>query len=99
MSTVSDRNFVVGDIVSHFKRDMTDLVSTNPDVYLYKILAFAHHTETGEPLVIYKALYNEPSLGVHYGIYARPYDMFMSKVDKEKYPNSVQEYRFEKYNS
>ena len=29
-------------------------------------------------------------------ICARPYDMFMSKVDKYKYPDIIQEYRFEK---
>ena len=77
----------VGDIVRHFKREyVTDDSSM---AYLYKILAFATHTETGEQLVIYEALY-EP-----YKICARPYDMFMSEVDKEKYPDIKQRYRFE----
>ena len=40
----------VGDIVRHFKREWVDQNSTK---YLYKVLAFAEHTETGERLVIY----------------------------------------------
>ena len=66
-------------------------------LYLYKILAFAKHTESKETLVIYQALYEDDVLGVHFGIYARPYDMFMSEVDHEKYPDIKQKYRFEKY--
>lgn len=39
--------------------------------------------------MVYRALYGDNEL------YFRPYDMFLSKVDKEKYPNVKQEYRFE----
>ena len=39
--------------------------------------------------MLYKKLYGE---GLRY---IRPYDMFLSKVDKNKYPDVQQEYRFE----
>ena len=86
---IEQRDLVVGDIVRHFKREW---VSETTSEYLYKILAFASHTETGERLVIYQGLYPP------FKICARPYDMFMSKVDKKKDPNSKQQYRFEKFN-
>ncbi len=81
------RDIQVGDIVQHFKREW---VSPETSEYLYKILAVAHHTENGEKLVIYQALY------APFKICARPYDMFMSEVDREKYPDIRQKYRFEK---
>ena len=82
-----DRVFVSGDVVRHFKR----LELTNPDLqYLYEFLGVASHTETGEEFAIYRALYGERK------ICARPLDMFMSEVDRDKYPNAKQQYRFER---
>ena len=81
-----NRNLKIGDIVQHFKREFVDPKSSE---YLYQILAFAHHTESGEMLVVYRALYPP------YKTCARPFDMFMSEVDREKYPDVKQQYRFE----
>lgn len=77
-----DRTISTGDIVKHFKGN------------LYQIIDIAEHTETGETLVVYKALY--PDKAGKFKTYARPYDMFMSKVDTKKYPDVEQEYRMEK---
>ena len=85
----------VGDIVQHFKREV--LFDKNNQLYLYKILEIAEHTETGEKLVIYQALYDSDAMGIHFGVFARPFDMFISEVDRDKYPDIKQKYRFEKY--
>ena len=56
---------------------------------VYKVLYIALHTETNEDMVIYQDVKDVSK------IYARPYDMFISEVDHDKYPEVKQRYRFE----
>ena len=58
--------FHIDDVVQHFKRENVNLETVE---YLYRILAFAQHTENDEKLVIYQALYPP------YKTCARPYDI------------------------
>ena len=55
----------------------------------YYVEGVALHSETGEKFVVYRQLYGEREL------YIRPLEMFLSKTDKNKYPDCKQEYRFE----
>lgn len=53
---------------------------------LYRIVAIGTNTETEEKMVVYQSLKDQR-------VWIRPYDMFISKVDREKYPNAYQPYR------
>ena len=56
--------------------------------HVIEVLEIAKHTETLEDMVVYKHLESG-------NIWVRPLSMFYDKVDKEKYPDVLQEYRFE----
>ena len=70
----ASRTIVPGQTWRHFKGG------------LVKIVTVANHSESAEPLVIYKC---------ESGTYARPLDMFLSEVDHDRYPDIKQRYRFE----
>lgn len=59
---------------------------------LYQILTIAKDSEDGSLKVVYQALYGS------YEVYVRDLSMFMSPVDRAKYPEVTQEYRFERVN-
>ena len=76
------RKIKIGQTYKHFKGN------------LYKVIDIVYDSESNndaelKKVVIYEALY-----GDHLR-WARPYDMFNSLVDKEKYPDVKQKYRFQ----
>ncbi len=55
---------------------------------LYKVLAVAVHTESEEKLVVYQSVDNPDR------VFARPLEMFMSDIDRFRYPLIRAKYRF-----
>ena len=53
----------------------------------YEVLGVAHHSETLEPLVVYKALYESEDFGKD-ALWVRPLDMFTEvvEVDEQRIP-------------
>ncbi|MGN0037999.1 MAG: DUF1653 domain-containing protein [Coriobacteriales bacterium] len=56
---------------------------------LYLVEDVARSSEDDTEYVVYRKLYGDCSLWV------RPKEMFLSEVDREKYPQATQRYRFE----
>ncbi len=69
-----------GDVVHHFKGGFYKVLETQ---------AYWHEDNAlKEPLVVYRSFDTGK-------VCIRPYDMFMSEVDRKKYPGAGQKYRFE----
>lgn len=89
-------------LTRHFKKDNISTEFDRPlpkegEKYKYfklgkivTVIGVSRHTETEELTVVYE---------YEGHIWNRPLEMFMSEVDKEKYPNTEQKYRFEKVES
>ena len=56
--------------------------------YIMEVIEIAKHSETLEEMIVYKHVEDDQ-------IWVRPKSMFYDKVDKIKYPDCTQEYRFE----
>jgi hypothetical protein len=84
-----ENRFKPGDIVQHFKRELLSEEDRAGNKYLYEIIGVALHSETREPMMVYRPLYDDG------GLYVRPLEMFLSEADHEKYPEVKQKYRFE----
>ena len=89
-------------LTRHFKKDNNNMqfdrpLPTKGEKYkhfklgkIVTVIGLSRHTETEEITVVYE---------YEGTIWNRPLEMFMSEVDKEKYPNVSQKYRFEKVES
>ena len=92
--------FKYGDTVQHFKREWVE-DKANSSKYLYLYLGEARFSEDkSQWFVMYKALYDDPKNNIKmFDNFIRPLEMFYSEVDREKYPDASQHYRFEKFDN
>lgn len=77
----------VGDIVKHFKRQYVE--DKNSKLYLYEVIDMAFDTTHEQDVVVYRSLENGR-------LYTRELNEFLSFVDKNRYPDIEQIYRFER---
>lgn len=87
------RHFKKDNISTEFDRPLPQKGEKYRHFKIGKIVAvigISRHTETEELAVVYD---------YEGTIWSRPLEMFMSEVDKKKYPNATQKYRFEKIES
>lgn len=75
-----ERKVKINGLYHHFKSPL--------DEY-YKVLCVALNTETNENMVVYQQQFGD------HRIFARPEEMFLSEVDRDKYPDAKQLYRLE----
>lgn len=85
---------IVRGIYKHFKGKLYEVL--NVASYHDWSNKYPGSTSPTIDMVIYRALYDDPSKGITYGsVFYREYDMFASEVDHVKYPDVKQKYRFE----
>ena len=77
------REIKIGNTYKHFKGHVYKVINIGYDSENYD-----SNNPDNSKLVVYENVDTKE-------VWIRPYDMFNSKVDKEKYPEVKQEYRFE----
>lgn len=80
---MNEREVLENQYYLHFKHELDERMLN----HIYKIICIGYHSETKEKMVVYKNIYSGK-------ICIRAYDMFISDVDKTKYPNIKQKERF-----
>lgn len=80
-----------GTLVTYFKMDMLSNKEKLTGKYMYEVVGTATHTETNELVVVYRSCDGSNKL------WTKPVSMFLGEVDQKKYPNAIQQYKFEEY--
>lgn len=82
--------YQIGDIVRHFKYEISSPEQQAQNFYTYRIEGFATDCETLKQVIVYRALYGD------FKLWVRPLDDFIGPVDKEKYPDIKQVLKYRK---